>query len=46
MLDLAPNMMIKVPERRHHLIEGIIGVIAGTGVTLFGPLLFLASLGN
>jgi ABC-type nickel/cobalt efflux system permease component RcnA len=35
-----------VPQSRIHLIEGIIGVVAGTGVTVFGLLLFLASLWN
>jgi ABC-type nickel/cobalt efflux system permease component RcnA len=34
----------KVPEKRIHTIEGIIGLVAGTGVAIFGFLLFLSAI--
>jgi ABC-type nickel/cobalt efflux system permease component RcnA len=33
-----------VPERRLHIIEGVIGMVAGAGVTVFGLLLFLSTI--
>jgi ABC-type nickel/cobalt efflux system permease component RcnA len=38
------GVLKKVPERRLYIIEGLIGVVAGSGVTLFGLLFFLSAI--